>query len=151
MKNLNLKYKKYHKRKMYLGYNYWKSYYNMGFFNVFIISKKTCFLSSNEIEATRKMLRRSLNKKYKININKLLNVHIYKQSKGARMGKGVGSLKGFCIYIKKGNVLFNIEDINLINSISVYKKKIIRLSGNYRIVNKKKKEIYKSRGFNVIT
>lgn len=149
-------YKKIHKKKIQYNYKYIDNlpiYYN---FDYFIFSKAIGFLSKKELEATRKVLNRQLRKYFLILILKTATVALSKKSMGSRMGKGVGSRKGFCLFVDKGSLLFTILlkkklklfSMNLSNPFFA-KNLLSRLSCSFHVQQVLKFELFESKRFNL--
>tara|TARA_B110000259_G_C13943322_1_gene373700 strand:+ start:168 stop:566 length:399 start_codon:yes stop_codon:yes gene_type:complete len=70
------------------------------------------FLTKNQIEASRKILARTLKKVNGRSWVKIQNfIPLTKKSKGARMGKGKGNFFCFVSPIKRGTILFEFQGL----------------------------------------
>lgn len=92
-----------------------------------IFSKEMGRISSKQIEATRKFLRRNLKKQAKIWINIFPSKMITKKPQEVRMGKGKGYVKYWAYFIKKNEILFEVKGLNQL----VIKKSLI--SSKYKL------------------
>ena len=63
-------------------------------------------VTARQLEATRKVLRRSLRKEAKTWITVFPNMPLTKKPQEVRMGKGKGSVDYWCAPIKAGTILF---------------------------------------------
>jgi large subunit ribosomal protein L16 len=114
----NFRFKNYKKKKhlLFLQINYNKSLYNICYGFAGIKSLESCFLTAEQIEATRRIFSRRI-KKYLgcIWIRKLLFIPKTEKPFHFRMGKGKGGLKYWMIGLKGGNILFEIKFPKTIN------------------------------------
>lgn len=77
-----------------------------------ITANESIRLRPEPVEAARRVLRRSLAKQGSINIGIYPDLIISEKPKGVRMGKGKGQPKYVASCVKKGRVLFEIQDLD---------------------------------------
>ena len=75
---------------------------------LYIISLNTTYISLNEVEAMRKIIKRTFLKGNQLIIRIQTYFTTNKKSLNARCGRGVSKKKFNCIFIKKGSILFEI-------------------------------------------
>jgi len=108
----NFKYKKVHK-KVYINkliclrLNYLKE----NPYGLKILSNG--LLSSVVLEAARKSIKKKLKKVGILKINVFPNIPITKKSNGIRMGKGIGNIAQWVFPLKKGLILFELNNVSL--------------------------------------
>lgn len=133
----NLKWKKYHK----VNYSFIYLLERKSFYPFFgrygLKALKSGKLTFVQIEACRKTLKRGLRKKGSLWIKVFTWVPVTKKSVGVRMGKGKGNISHWIAPIKKGQILFEINGINLSKSISLLKKALSKLPIKVSIVKLK--------------
>ena len=81
--------------------------------HVWVVACQTKFISLKEMERMRRFLRRLVGKKGKVWARERTLVSLHKKSKGARMGKGIGSPAGRCVLIREGERLFEAQGLNV--------------------------------------
>jgi large subunit ribosomal protein L16 len=69
-------------------------------------------LSTQQIEAVRKVIRRKMLKKIKehVKISVFPDLPVTKKSSGVRMGKGKGNIDFWCFPVNKGRIVFELGD-----------------------------------------
>ena len=83
-----------------------------------LVADQAAWLTGNQLEASRKLISRSLKKsnsdwKTSLFFIKVLPTKaLSAKSKGVRMGKGKGLVKGFIFQIRRGRVIFEIKSKN---------------------------------------
>ena len=107
----NLKFKKYHK---------------INYFFIVTLEKKNFYITNGEyalqclnngkiqfkqIEATRRTIKRGLNKLGKIWIKIFTNIPVTKKPLAVRMGKGKGNISHWVGILKKGQIIFEISGL----------------------------------------
>lgn len=111
--------------------------------NYSLAAKTSAWLTGNQLEAARKLISRNLKKSnsdWKTNsffIKVLPNKALSAKSKGVRMGKGKGLLKGFVCQIRRGRVIFEIKTKNniFLNLKKATKKFPIKTTFNKKLSN----------------
>lgn len=68
-------------------------------------------ISSIVLEAARRSITRKLKRIGNLKINGFPNIPITSKSSGVRMGKGVGSISGWVFPVKKGRILFELNNV----------------------------------------
>lgn len=115
---IKTKYKKQHRRRRQLFQI--ENNYNYPLKNTAAIKAISSFrLLSSQIEASRKVIAKYIRKRFK---NKLRfcvfpDLPITKKASGVRMGKGKGNVDYWCLPIKQGRILFEINKIIIPKSI----------------------------------
>lgn len=98
--------------------------------NYSLLAQQSAWLTGNQLESARKLISRSLKKSnsdWKTNlffIKILPNKALSAKSKGVRMGKGKGLVKGFVFQAHRGRVIFEIKTKNniYVNLLKATKK-----------------------------
>ena len=70
-------------------------------------------ISSVVLEAARRSITRKLKKLGNLKINGFSDIPVTTKSLGVRMGKGVGNISSWVFPIKKGRILFELNNISL--------------------------------------
>lgn len=107
---IKTKFKKQHRRRRQLLQS--ESNYNYPLKNFSGVKATSSFrLTSVQIEASRKVITRYIRKKFKSRLRFCVfpDLPITKKSSGVRMGKGKGNTDFWCMPVKKGRVLFEIN------------------------------------------
>lgn len=68
-------------------------------------------IMSNQIEAARKALSRALGKTGKIWIRIFPDMPLTKKPAEVKLGKGKGDLFGYCVPVKPGRILFEVDGV----------------------------------------
>ena len=98
---------------------YKKPYKNIGFFrkkffkvnklkvsgDLIVVNYRNTYVTFYELESLRKKFRLFF-PKIKLYLKKGVYVPLRKKSSGSRMGKGVGKIKGWCFFYRKGSKVF---------------------------------------------
>lgn len=107
----NLKFKKYHKVNFFFAINLEKK-------NFYPINGEYCLqclesgkIQFKHIEASRRTIKRGLNKHSKLWIKLFTNIPITKKPLAVRMGKGKGNVSHWIAILKKGQIIFEISGI----------------------------------------
>lgn len=111
--------------------------------NYSLIAKESAWITGNQLEAARKLISRNLKKSnsdWKTNlffIKILPNKALSAKSKGVRMGKGKGLVKGFVSQIRRGRIIFELKTKNniYINLKKATKKLPIKTFFNIKASN----------------
>lgn len=82
---------------------------SLSFGNMALISTQSGVLTSEQLEAARLVIRRSIGKNLKILIKVKPYLAITKKSSGVRMGKGKGAFEKYIFFVKKDEVLFELK------------------------------------------
>lgn len=69
-------------------------------------------ISSVVLEAARRSITRKLKRSGNLKINGFSNVPVTAKSLGVRMGKGVGSISKWVFPVKKGRILFELNNVS---------------------------------------
>lgn len=108
----NLKFKKYHKVNYFFNLTLEKKVFFPSNGNYCLQSLESGKLRFKQIEASRRTIKRGLNKTGKIWIKVFTNIPVTKKPLAVRMGKGKGSISHWIAAIKKGQILFEISGIS---------------------------------------
>ena len=140
------RFKKIHKNKIkWTNLNYLNNFYKFRF-DYYIFSKKITFVSTREIEASRKIIKRTLSKKDNLLIRNTQLVTINKKSTNSRMGKGVGNVVSYCFFLKKGHLLLNLnKEVVFKDSSKDFKRSLKKISSKFKIKKNIKEELNFSR------
>lgn len=90
-------------------------------------SKTRGLLTSRQIEATRKVLKKHLKKRGRLWLNVFPDTAKTKKPEKTRMGKGKGRTHLWCFKVNPGKVLFEIGGLSLKNAKIVFKKASYKL------------------------
>jgi len=94
-------------------------------------------ISSVVLEAARRSITKKLKRTGKLRINGFPFVPITKKSLGVRMGKGVGSISSWVFPVKKGRILFELNNVSLEMAKSAFKSAAFKLPVKSKFVYKK--------------
>lgn len=94
-------------------------------------------ISSVVLEAARRSITKKLKRMGKLRINGFPFVPITKKSLGVRMGKGVGSISSWVFPVKKGRILFELNNVSLEMAKSAFKSAAFKLPVKSKFVYKK--------------
>lgn len=107
----NLKFKKYHKVNYFFNFTLEKKLF-------FPINGEYCLqalesgkIKFKQLEASRRTIKRGLNKVGKVWIKIFTNVPVSKKPLAVRMGKGKGSISYWVAILKKGQIIFEISGV----------------------------------------
>ncbi len=89
-------------------------------------------IMSNQIEAARKALSKSLGKTGKIWIRIFPDMPITKKPAEVKLGKGKGDLFGYCAPVKPGRIIFEVDGVS-----EAVAKESLRKAGTKLPVNTK--------------
>lgn len=107
---IKTKFKKQHRRRRQLYQT--ETNYNYPLKNYSAVKAVSSFrLTSVQIEASRKVITKYIRKKFKSKLRFCVfpDLPITKKASGVRMGKGKGNTDYWCLPIKKGRILFEIN------------------------------------------
>jgi large subunit ribosomal protein L16 len=99
------------------------------------------YLSSVEIEAVRKIIRKRLKKKGNLKIRIYPFLAIMRKPLEVRMGKGKGNrlLKKVSV-VKPGQILYELDNVSYVSAYNAYKSALMKLSIKVAFVGLKKKK-----------
>jgi len=104
------KYKKYHKKKnIFKKEKSYLAYVKKGIFGFKLL--EFGFITPKQVETMRRIIARVTKRFSKIIINVSSNFMLTKKPLLSRMGKGCGSASSSIIYIKKGKIVVEIQDV----------------------------------------
>ena len=83
------------------------------FGNYAIIAKESGYITNIQIESSRKVLRKLFKKQAKILRKIFTNKTLTKKPQSLRMGKGKGNNKYWYYFLKKGEIIFELNGLNL--------------------------------------
>lgn len=107
----NLKFKKYHKYNFFFNVNMEKKLFFPTNGEYSLQSIESGKIKYKQLEATRRTIKRSLNKTSKLWIKVFTNIPVTKKPLAVRMGKGKGNISHWIAIIKKGQVIFEISGL----------------------------------------
>lgn len=106
------KYKKVHKKvRIKKGKDYKMNYLNHSICGLKVLESGT--VSAVVLEATRRVIKRKIKRTGSLKINGFAYVPITKKASGVRMGKGSGSIDSWVFPIKKGRILFELDNVSI--------------------------------------
>jgi large subunit ribosomal protein L16 len=76
-----------------------------------LISQESGLLTARQIEACRQVINRTLKRKGKIWIRAFPDQPITSKPTEVRMGKGKGAVKAWVCVVKKGKILFEVDNV----------------------------------------
>lgn len=76
-----------------------------------LYSQESGFLTARQIEACRQVINRSLKRKGKIWIRAFPDQPITSKPTEVRMGKGKGAVEAWVCVVKKGKILFEVDNV----------------------------------------
>lgn len=97
-------------------------------------SKAPGLLTSRQVEATRKALKKHLKKRGHLWLNLFPDVAKTKKPEKTRMGKGKGRTHLWCFKVNPGKVIFEIAGLNLKGAKNVFKKASYKLPFSTRCI-----------------
>jgi len=98
-----------------------------------------CRLTISQLEATRKVISKKMNKIGKIWICKNPNLPVTKKPIAIRMGKGKGAVNYWASFIKPGMILYEIDHINSKHALNALRCGALKLPIKTSIIFRKKK------------
>ena len=109
----------------------------LGFSTYGLVVEKDIFLYYTHLFTLYRLLKKKYKKKkvFKINVSCILPYT--KKPVSARMGKGKGAWKGFNVFARKGTIILELGNVDLINVILVFKACSKRLPVKTRLVKLK--------------
>jgi ribosomal protein L16 len=99
--------------------------------NVFLLKTlQSLFLTSAQLEAGRRVIRRFLRRYIKVVINLKCTKSITAKATGTRMGKGKGAIKEWILPINRGLIIYAILNLNIFQAKFILKKVSCKLGFN---------------------
>jgi len=123
----NLKYKKYQKINNFYIKTLEKKNFIINKGNIALKSINSGKINFKQIESCRRTIKRGLKKIGIFWIQIFTNIPIFKKSLASRMGKGKGNLFQWVAVIKKGTILFEINNINFLKAKFILTKSKTKL------------------------
>jgi large subunit ribosomal protein L16 len=93
-------------------------------------------ITSNQIESARKVISRSVKKVGKMWIRIFPDRPFTKKPAEVKMGKGKGDPEGYCVEVRPGRILFEIDGLNDKDSREVLRKAGAKLPVKTRVVKR---------------
>lgn len=118
-------YKNQHKKKFTTAKTEFLSTIKMGSYGLKAISSG--FLTAKQLETARRIIARITKRVGKVLIRVFFNQPLTKKPLLTRMGKGSGPIKGWVLYVKKGVVLLETNNISKKLAYKVFKAASLRL------------------------
>lgn len=112
----NLKYKKLHGKKRYKGNDWFRPIRRLSRSGV-ILSKSYGRLTTEEIEAARRVIRSKALKRGRLLIRVKASIFLTKKPLQVRMGKGKGRINSHVAFVRPGKVLFELQGLRKQHSI----------------------------------
>ena len=131
---LNLKFKKYHKKRYFKGINYCANNLKFGYYGLKALSAGLIYY--NQIEAGRKAINQILKRFGKIWIRIFTSLPLTKKPIETRMGKGKGNIDRWVCYVKPGTILYEINTDNFLKAKTALKNASIKLPIKTKMVIK---------------
>lgn len=107
------------------------------FSNFGLVVEKDTFLNYNQLFTIYRLLKKKFKKRCYLKFNVSCVLPFTKKPVSARMGKGKGAWKGFNVLVRKGTILFELGNIELIYVIIVFKECSKRLPVKTRLLKLK--------------
>lgn len=102
--------------------------------NIGIKALTNFYITENQIESIRRTLKKFLPKNNQIWINVFPDLPITKKPKEVRMGKGVGGLDHWSVFVKKGTIIFEYNVLTLEEGFIIFKKIKSKFSGKVKFI-----------------
>ncbi len=93
-------------------------------------------ISSITLEAARRSITRKLKRIGSLRINGFPFVPVTSKSVGVRMGKGVGSISGWVFPVKKGRILFELNNVSFDLAKSAFRSAAYKLPVKTKFIYK---------------
>lgn len=117
---ITLKYKRKFKIKKFINIkNEFLGLCQFGFYGIKVLNSG--LISPNQVEESRRIIIRTTKRIGKIYIRVIFNYALTSKSQGSRMGKGIGKIKGWISFIKKGSIFVEMLGISKKLAIKSYK------------------------------
>jgi len=129
---ITLKYKRKFKIKKFINIkNEFLGLCQFGFFG--IKSLNSVLMTPNQIEESRRIIIRTTKRIGKVYIRVIFNYVLTSKSQGSRMGKGVGKVKSWITFIKRGSIFIEMLGISKKLAIKSFKaiKYILPIKVNF--------------------
>lgn len=97
-------------------------------------SKTQSILTSRQIEAVRKTLKKHLKKRGRLWLNIFPDIAKTKKPEKTRMGKGKGRTHLWCFKVHPGKVIFEVGGLNLKAAKNVFKKAAYKVPFSGRVI-----------------
>lgn len=104
-------------------------YYNIG-----LVACEDFVIYYKELFAVFKLLKKNLKKQLKVRFNISLILPFTRKSLGTRMGKGKGARKGFCYFVRRGEVLFEMVNNVKFDIRYILDQCKLKISGNVKVM-----------------
>lgn len=91
-------------------------------------------IRSNQIEAARKVLSRSVGKTGKIWIRIFPDMPFTQKAAEVGMGKGKGDLQGYCFEVRPGRIIFEVDGISEVQAREALRKAGTKLPIKSKVV-----------------
>lgn len=107
---VNLRYKKLHTKRRFKGVDWFRSLRKLKRSGV-IISQVYGRLSSEELEAARRIIRSKASKKGRLLLRVKSSIFLTKKPLQVRMGKGKGRIDSYVVFVRPGKVIFELQGL----------------------------------------
>lgn len=114
-----------------------KSYRQSTFGNYSLVALENGFVTENQILSVAKSIKQFITKKNRFFFNIFPQKSFTKKATGVRIGQGKGSVSLWVALVKKGQILFELDNINLLEAQKAFKKGQSKLSIKTKIFEKK--------------
>lgn len=132
-----LKFKKYHKKMSnFTKINYFKNELQYGTFGLKVLEDAR--ISARQLEATRKIIRRTTKRLGILWIKKFPQIPISAKPSEIRMGKGKGSTAYWACFVKKYSILFELTGLKTSLAFKALKAASTKLPIKTSIIKKSK-------------
>lgn len=110
LNTVNLKYKKLHTKRRFKGVDWFRPLRKLKRSGV-IISQGYGRLSSEELEAARRIIRSKASKKGRLLLRVKSSIFLTKKPLQVRMGKGKGRIDSYVVFVRPGKVIFELQGL----------------------------------------
>ncbi len=93
-------------------------------------------LTANQIEASRRVISRTLGKTGKVWIRVFPDMPYTKKPAEVKMGKGKGDIEGYCVPVKPGRMIFEVDGVTDEIALEALRKAGKKLPIKTRIVSR---------------
>ena len=109
----------------------------LGFSTYGVAVEKDIFLNYMQLFTLYRLLKKKLKKKKTFKINFSCILPYTKKPVSARMGKGKGAWRGFNVFLRKGTILLEINDVNFFELRIILKECMQKLPVKTKLIKLK--------------
>jgi len=132
LKPKKIKFKKL--KKTYIHHTLETKSYNLTYGFIGLKALESCRITARQIESARQAINRSLGRRGKIWIKIFPSIPVTQKPTENRMGKGKGAVAYWCVPIKIGMILFEIEGVSITKATQALLKGVNKLPIRTKII-----------------